>query len=261
MNTTILILISRPHFLDLVFAGLEMLECDPETTNLLGIVDGDQHLYLTAHTKITNAKFNQKLCVQYKTSDKMKNYDMAHRRRRIANIHNFAKNYIKDTKYIFGIEDDTTFAPNALVKLQHDMNMNPFAGLIQGYQIGRWGIPYYGVWQADDIYEPKRMESMPKGDGIQTCDAGGFYCFITRAENYMAVDHQPFENNGLGPDVNYGMELRRQGYMNYTDWNIGCNHHTKDGIIRPSAETEQVTFVKVDNRWRQQHDEVVIKQD
>lgn len=255
--TTILILISRPEYLNLVFAGLEHLICDADDTSILAIVDGDSDLYELVRNKVEQSKFKERLTVQYKATDKMKRYDMAHRRKRIGDIHNFAREYVKNTEYIFGIEDDTTFGPGTLDKLQQDYRQFPFAGMIQGCQVGRWGIPYYGAWKVNNVYNPTEIQSLERGKGIEACDAGGFFCFITRAEYYFAVEHQPFDNGGLGPDVNYGVELRKQGLMNYTDWDVPCDHHTKDGVIKASEGTYQVKLFKnVAGRWRQKTDEV-----
>lgn len=249
---TIVLLVSRPEYLDLVFTCLEMLECDHAQTNILTIVDGDKDLFINVRNRTDFTKFNDRLCVQYKTADKLKNFDLGHRRKRIADIHNFAKKYIKRSDYIFCVEDDTTFGTKTLKKLEQDYQMVPFAGMIQGVQIGRHGINHYGVWTVDDPYEPTQIESQDKGFGITICDAGGLYCMLTRAENYMAHDFKPFDSGDLGPDFDYGIALRKQGYKNYTDWAITCNHHTKNGIVSPkTVDTQVVKFVKIDHRWRQ----------
>lgn len=249
--TTIVLPISRIQYLDQIFACLEYLECNAEQTNLLGIVDGDINLYEIARNKIELSKFNDRLCVQYKAKDKLKNYDIMHRRRRISDIHNFAKQYIQKSEYIFCMEDDTTFRPHTLEKLRHDYSTLPFAGMIQGYALGRHGIPHFGSWNFDEIYEPRCIVSQNKGKDIQETDAGGLYCTLTKAETYMAHTFEPF-HDGLGPDVNYGIELRRQGYKNYTDWTLPCIHHTKDGDIIPNQNiSQQVQFIKTEHRWRQ----------
>lgn len=257
--TTIILLVSRPQYLELVFAGLELLECDSKQTNLLVIVDGDSELFVTTRNKTEISKFNDRLCVQYKSKDKMKNNDLNHRRRRIADIHNFAKQFIKKSQFIFCMEDDTTFGVGTLTRLLRNYEMLPYAGFIQGSQIGRHGIAHYGAWKVDDIYEPTQIRSLlpsnmstPWKDHIGECDAGGLFCVLTRAENYMAHDFKPFDSGDLGPDFDYGLELRRQGYRNYTDWGITCNHHVKGGVIKPSnTDTQVVQFIKIENRWRQ----------
>ena len=257
--TTILLLVSRSEYLDLVFAGLEMLNCNAGQTNLLVIVDGNPSLFINARNKTELSKFNERLCTQFVTTQPFKNNDLAYRRRRISEIHNFAKQYIKKSKYIFCIEDDTTFGVGTLQRLLDDFAMLPFAGMIQGAQIGRHGINHYGAWKVDDVYEPTVIESLlppnistPWKDSLRECDAGGLFCMITKAENYMAHEFKPFDTNTLGPDFDYGIELRKQGYKNYTDWSIRCNHHTKRGVISPSStEAQTVMFKKVEQRWRQ----------
>lgn len=85
--TTILILISRTEWLDKIFATLENLVCGVHETNILGIVDGDNELFVMARNKIEASKFNRRLCVQYKAQDKMLNANIAHRQLRISGIH------------------------------------------------------------------------------------------------------------------------------------------------------------------------------
>lgn len=248
--TTILILISRPQWLDKIFATLENLDCKPMDTNILGIVDGDTSLYVTARNKIEASKFNSRLCVQYKTKDKLLNANIAHRQQRISNIHEFAKQYL-DTEYIFGIEDDSTFSVTAMKQLQHDYAVIPYAGIISGVQIGRHGINHIGAWKTDNIYNPREITSIEKSEGVKHVDATGFYCFMTKAENYLKHEFKPFELT-LGPDFNYGMKMRQLGLMNYVDFKIPVSHHTKDGEITLSnTEVETVTFIKSDSRWRQ----------
>lgn len=248
--TTILILISRPTWLDRIFATLENLDCSPADINILGIVDGDTSLYVTARNKIEASKFNSRLCVQYKTKDKLLNANIAHRQQRISNIHEFAKQYL-DTEYIFGIEDDSTFSVTALKQLQQDYYKYPYAGIISGVQIGRHGINHIGAWKTDNIYNPREITSIEKSEGIKQVDATGFYCFITKAENYLKHEFKPFELT-LGPDFNYGLKMRQLGLMNYVDFNIPVSHHTKDGeLTLNNTQVDTVSFIRVENRWRQ----------
>lgn len=261
--TTIVLLVSRPDYLDLVFASLELMNCNATKTNLLTIVDGDNRLFVDARNRTELSKFENRLCIPYDSKDKMKNNDLNHRRKRIADIHNFAKQYIRKSDYIFCVEDDTTFGIDTLTRLMDNYRIVPFAGMIQGTQIGRHGIPHYGAWRVDEIYNPTEIKSMMPPDTnkkwdtswvqkITECDAGGLFCMLTKAEAYMAHTFKPFDTGDLGPDFDYGLELRKQGYKNYTDWSITCHHHTKRGVISPSTTTTQtVLFKKVEQRWRQ----------
>jgi hypothetical protein len=47
---------------------------------------------------------------------------------------------------------------------------------------------------------PTPGESVELIDLIQEIDAGGFYCYLTRAQTFLAHHHVPF-GDALGPDV------------------------------------------------------------
>lgn len=181
----------------------------------------------------------------------MRNFSREHRRMRIAKINNYAKQFIQDCKYIFGIEDDTLFPTDALRKLKKHYETKPFAGFIEGVEVGRWGVPSIGAWIADDIYDPSRIESVMPGKGIQEIDAGGLYCYLTKRESYEQHDFTDFKQYGLGPDVGFGLDLRQQGLKNYIDWTIDCAHGTKHGeITAKNTVIEQVVYNKINERWR-----------
>lgn len=254
-STTIILPISRADYLEGLFARLEDLQCDQEKTNLLCIVDGNPNLFVNVRNRVDQSKFKEKLCVKLSSKKKLKHYSYLERRVKISEIHNEFKKYIKNCRYVFGLEDDTFIQPSTLKKLLKNYYMYPHAGFIQGVQLGRWGIPYIGAWKIDDIYNPKKIKSISYSNSkkdLESIDAGGFYCFITKAEIYMAHDFKPFGNNDMGPDFNYGIELRKMGYDNFIDWSISTIHKTPKGDISLfNTEVRDVAFVKKENRWRQ----------
>ena len=258
-STTIIIPISRPDYLDKVFHSLEMLKCDPAETNLLAIVDGPADLFLNVRNRVEMSRFAQRLAIQFNSKHKLRHYDLLGRRMRIADIHNEIRKHIWDCDFIFGLEDDTIIPFNALQKLMRAYGMNPYAGFIEGVEVGRWGIPYIGAWKIDDVYDTKRIESIAVQDAlmkdpVQPIDAGGMYCFLTRSENYLNHEFKPFDRNALGPDVDWGIELRRQGLMNFIDWSILCTHKSKDRDYTVlNSDVKVVTFEKQETRWRQSH--------
>lgn len=142
---TIFIPVSRDNLLDKLFARLEILECNSETTNLFVYVDGDMRLYTRVQNFVANSKFAQRLCVQRKSPIKQTKYSIERRRVRIANIYNEAKQYLQEAEYIFGIEDDTIVPTNALKKLLTTYQIRPYAGFVSGWELGRWGTPYVGA--------------------------------------------------------------------------------------------------------------------
>jgi len=254
MNPTITIFmpVSRNDFLDKVFHNLEMLECKSEYVNLLVLVDGDEKLYVDVRNRVELSKFGQRLCIPYKNKDKLKKFDLTNRRLRISDIHNEAKKYIVDCDYIFGIEDDTLFPNDTLKKLLAHYLRNPYMGFVEAIELGRWGIPYIGAWKVDNIYDVQKIESLPDQKGLVKIDAGGFYCFLTTRDNYMMNYFKPFEINSLGPDVQFGIELRRQGLENYADFDIKCIHKKKEGDITFGSSTPRiVTMTNIEGRFRQ----------
>lgn len=258
-EVTIVIPISRFDYLDKLFTSLEFLECDRRFTNLLTLVDGDSNLYVNVRNRTDKTKFANRLCVQFTSSQSLKQYDILRRRTRISEIHNKAKSLIGTSKYVLGIEDDTIVPSNALVQLVRDYAMYPYAGFIQGAELGRWGIPYVGAWTLDDVYSPTKIESLLVGDGIQEIDAGGFYCFLTQTQTYKLHEFKSFDGNLLGPDVDFGVELRRQGVINYVDWSIKCTHKSLDKDIKFSnTDAKIVSFIKRDGGWRQSNKEYVL---
>lgn len=254
---TIILPISRDTFLDRLFASLELLKCDRSSTNLLVIVDGKPDLYVKVRNKVQDTKFREKLTIHFKSEHKLRHYDVMARRLRISDIHNEIKQHIWACDYVMGIEDDTLVPPNALEKLLKNFTNNPHAGFIEGVELGRWGVPYVGAWRFDDIYEPTKIRSILKvkpGD-VEKIDAGGFYCFMSKLDTYETHDFKPFDNNALGPDVNYGIQLRRQGYENFVDWSIRCTHMTKEkDITLFNTDERLITFTKNNNRWTQHID-------
>lgn len=257
MKTTIIMPVSRVDYLDAIFARLEMLECDRKDTNLLCIVDGSPKLFVDVRNRVEMSKFADRLCVPFEPTERYGKMHFLSRRFRISEIHNELRKNIQSCDYVFGLEDDTIFSPDSLKKFLKHYSIYPYIGMVQGVQIGRWGIPAVGAWKVDDVYSPKVINSLvpPKLDKknvLQEIDAGGLYCFMTTRDNYVSHDFKPFENNDMGPDFDFGIELRRRGMMNYIDWSITTTHRTQKGdITLLNTEPRHVRFEKKETRWRQ----------
>jgi hypothetical protein len=247
-QTTIVIPVSRPDYLRRIFAQLELMDCEREFTNLLVMVDGDLQLFEIARNLTVASKFAQKLCI-YRKKGIPNVGSITRRRQRIADIHMEMKQYIKGADYIFMTEDDTLIPTNTLTKLLSHYQEHPHAGLISGVQIGRWGFDHIGAWVTNDVYEPTKFTTVKMESGVVKVDATGIYCCMTRFDNYMKFEFEPFEN-ALGPDVAYGIYLRRQGYENFIDCSIQCDHLTKRGAIKFDHDLVQVELSKQgDGRW------------
>lgn len=249
MTTTILLLVSREAFLDEVFKSLEELKCNVGETALLVIVNGEADLFVKTRNLCELSKYPERLCLQVRPRTKVRQYDIGGRRKRIATLHNYAREHI-NTEYVFGVEDDTIVPSNALELLGEQMIDG--VGMVEGVEMGRWGVPYIGAWLVDNIDEPTKIVSMPQSSGVVDIDAGGFYCFITRAEYYKAHDFKPFDNNGLGPDVDFSLGLRRQGLKVLAHFDVECIHKNADGdIVFGITIPRQVRMFKKGNQWRQ----------
>lgn len=247
---TIILPVSRPNYLRVVFDRLEMLECDRNETNLLCYVDGDIQLFQTARDLTVNSKFADRLCV-YRRRGIPNVGSVRARRQRIADIHNELKANIGKSEYLFLIEDDTLFSSNTLRKLMNKLTESRNVGLVSGIELGRWGYLHIGAWRVDDVYDTKVIRSVPLEDGVQKVDATGLYCCVVRAENYLRHNFAPF-NEAIGPDVGFGIDLRRQGLNNYVDFSVRCTHMTvKEKIEVTGSKIVQVSLEKVGDKWTQ----------
>lgn len=257
---TIILPVSRPDFLRRIFAQLDMMPCDATQTNLFVYVDGDQRLFEMARNLTVNSKFRQKLCV-YRAKGMPDVASVRRRRQRIADIHNEIKKYVQKCEFVFLLEDDTLFPLNVFEKLRKSYIRKPHAGLISGVQLGRWGFTIPGLWRVDNPYDIKTIKSaLPpfvptdeiltkQPDLFEQIDASGFYCMFTPWELYQSISHQPF-SDFLGPDVYYGIELRKLGYNNYVDWTINTGHLTKKGEIKVhDTIIEQATLTRAGTSW------------
>lgn len=243
-------LVSRKEYLEEVFESINSLICDISHTSLLCIVNGEANIYVMARNLCEESKFEQRLCIQEKPKKKIRQYDIGGRRRRISALHNLAKTHI-NTEYVFGIEDDTIVPPNSLQKLGEQFVDG--IGMVEGVEMGRWGVPYIGAWRADDVHNPTEITSLEMQDGTVEIDAGGFYCFLTKAAYYKDCDFKPFDNNGLGPDVDFSLGLRRKGYKNLADFSIQCEHKSADrDVVFGVTKPRQIMMFKKGNQWRQQ---------
>lgn len=252
MQTTIVLFVSRAQFLDDVFASLDKLECDPSQTALLCIVNGEADLFLKTRNWCEMSKFAERLTIQEKPHKryKIRQFDITGRRKKIAYLHNIAKEYI-NTEYVFGVEDDTIVPFYALRFLGEQMVDG--VGMVEGVEMGRWGVPYIGAWIVDNIEEPTEIVSMHHAEGVVDIDAGGFYCFLTRAEYYKSHDFKPFDNNGLGPDVDFSLSLRRKGLKVLAHFDVECIHKAIDHDIKFGVTIpRQIKMVKRGNQWRQE---------
>lgn len=248
---TIVLPISRTNYLLPVFQGLSQL-MRPDGTELLLITDGDQELEQTVQKFLDMVQYSRVQIVSFGDGP---GAEIKERRWRIAEIHNFAKQFIhEDTDRVFLIEDDTVFNQETLMQLIGAYDENN-AAFVQGVEVGRWKTPYIGGWIADDVNDPRKVVSVKPGEGVQEIDAGGLYCALVNAELYMDHQFQPYETEqdmkGLGCDVNFGFWLKQTGHNVFMDWAVQCGHY-KEGqkLLLENIRPVVIVFEKNENnRW------------
>lgn len=221
MKITTILPVSRIKYLDRVLESL--LNQTVKINNLIVIFDGPDGEFLQVRNRIAELDIENTLCVP--TQNSRMAYTIAERRWHIVAIHNQIRELLGDCDWVFSIEDDGILPSNALQDLRAVVSNHDDVGMVTGVELGRWGIPYVGAWQVDDIVEPKRISSMENKVGEQLTeeiDGCGLYCALIRADMYK--EHEFDTRNGLGPDVNLGLFLKQKGYKNYITWSIPVTH-------------------------------------
>lgn len=209
---------SRTKYLDRVLESLKNQTVQPQ--NLIVVWDGHDEEYLQVRNKIKELEY-QTLCVP--STNLAPAFTIPDRRRHIVNVHNQMRELVEDCDWIFSIEDDGILPEDALETLLDDARIYSDAGVITGVELGRHDNRYVGAWKVDNVFEPKKIESMSFTDeGVQIIDGCGLYCCLVRPDLYK--NHEFYTKNGLGPDVNLGLYSKQQGYQNYIDWSIHVTH-------------------------------------
>lgn len=247
--------VSRLEFLDQVLDSL-IKQSYEERTALLVVVDGSDELYVKVHNKLASIPLNDVLCVM---SEDFRGgaVTIPQRRWHISAIHNQIRKLVgQDVDWIFSIEDDGILPVNALSWLVNVVQTRPNVGMVTGVELGRWGVPYVGAWLADDVSNTKKLTSLENKVGsndVDEIDACGLYCALIRADLYKLHDFN--SRNGLGPDVNLGLDIKQCGFQNYIEWTVPVTHmNSKDGkveAITPDQPATVVIMEKIDgaNEW------------
>lgn len=177
------------------------------------------------------------------------------RRNRITNMKNHSREFIGDSDFVFCLEDDTLVPPNAFLKLLYQIKRNSFIGFVEGVEVGRWNIPIIGAWRTDNFYDPNVVQSVSPVHkyGMSEIHGGGFYCYITRTHLYKKHNYY-WRGECFSVDMTYGLELCKNGYVNFIDWTIPCAHLLEnpwqiDRLI-PDENVCGVRFRKVDGQFQ-----------
>ena len=222
------------------------MHCDIEDTSLLVYVDGDLKLFEKAREYVRMSQFKDKLCV-YRKKGLPNISHMASRRKRIGDIHKEIAGYLSESsEFILLVEDDTVIPPHTIDTLMHTMLNRRNVGFVSGVELGRWGFTHIGAWLVDNLEDPQEIVSIANTGGLVKVSAAGFYCCLTRRVNYIRGDFNPFDKI-LGPDFSYGLNLKREGFSNYVNFDVKCVHKTaKEDIHFENNEIIQVKFDKIE---------------
>lgn len=247
MRIKIVLPISRDTYLSDVFSSLSFLELPNDEISLLVYVDGDARLLNTAKNYVLKSRFGDNYSVIHRNKGVASNGDMFTRRNRIASVHNEIQAYLGNASHLFLIEDDTQFPAHTLKSLIK--NYDAFTGIVSGIQAGRHGYKHLGLWNVDDVYNPTRIFSITRSQGIKNIDATGLYCMLVKADYYKQHVFKPFDTI-LGPDFDFGLSLRQLGLNNKADFSVNCLHLTPKDKIDAQDDIIQIEFIKTSESWQ-----------
>ncbi len=233
--------VSRADYLNQVFESINNLELPFWQSKLYISVDGDEALYekvKSYETKMT--KYVVRLFDEPAVT-------IPERRERIAEHHNWFSKEI-ESDLVFGIEDDSIVPSNAVMKMAPYFDRDINTGVVYGVELGRWGVPYVGIWKADNLEEPTKIDSVMPHETTEV-DSGGLYCFM--AQGVLYKSHWFKAREYCGPDIDFGLQLKKNLWRVIVDWSIEVEHLTEGGhsISLSNTEPQRISLVKIGNRW------------
>lgn len=237
-----------------LFYELDALICDRANTRLVLYVDTGNPTILDICNQYKQYQGNfEEIVVEKSGNETVPHFKISRRRDRIAQGKEDCKKFIGDADYVMGIEDDCRIPKDAMQRLLGHIQKKD-VGFVQGVQVGRWYTKYIGAWKFDNLYNPSRIYSLPYRDAwskwlpkhLEDIDGGGFYCYMTKASLYKDADYK--WKDPLGPDVWYGVGLRKKGYKCLMDWGLVIGHDTGE-ILYPDDKVKQVVYNKDKKGW------------
>lgn len=173
------------------------------------------------------------------------------RRGRIKDVMNIAREKIsKNADYVFILEDDTNIEFFYLKTLLNTFKSDSKSiGVVSGVQSGRHGIKHIGVWHTDNIENPTRLYSAAFKDSIsiEEADAAGLYCSLVSASLFRNTE---FRTDFFGCDINFGLDIKKQGYKVLIDWSLRCGHAIKDKVLEVDQNCSQALFLLENEHWK-----------
>lgn len=244
---------TRKWALTKFFEHLDNLDLPLSTTNFVFYNDTDNKEITDVLVEyLTNRSYYINGGLVYQSNSKPADeYDITKRRESIIDMREESKTLLNDDAPItFCLEDDTLPPHDAfdvLLKQAQDGY-----DLVSGIQVGRHAKQMIGAWRVTPVKKPTRVESIPyQAGGVVDVDGAGMYCYITTTSLYKAATYHS-ETECLGPDVCFGLDLRRQGLRVGANFDIICGHNTKlEGVLIPNEATCTVVWRKILGKWKQ----------
>lgn len=178
------------------------------------------------------------------------------RRQRIAQnhekLHTLVDKNKKKYNYIIQLEGDSVLEPDCFTRLIARLDEVPAKdfGYVSGVEVGRHGLYCIGAWEfADDRRSFKSID--PKVKGLHEVDATGFYCLLAPTKVWLKGNCF-WNEHKWGPDVNWGLSLRDQGYKIYADMDIEVGHQSDRGVIGLKNKNlcQAVFKINEHGKWR-----------
>ena len=178
------------------------------------------------------------------------------RRAKIAQNHKILHEKVFDFRYeydyIIQIEGDSVLKEGTFARLIGNLDQVPAdqLGYISGIQVGRHGIYAIGAWHFNDDQTEYESVNHKVKDGIIEVDATGFYCLIAPIKSWLMGNCYYYDER-WGPDVNWGLSLKEQGYHIYVDMGLEIGHQSTNGVIGlDNINLCQVKFKKTNGQWK-----------
>ncbi len=176
------------------------------------------------------------------------------RRIRIAQNHRRLVEAVEELKpdFVWQLEQDVELPEDCLERLiEGYANLPVKNAYISGAQVWRHGVYCIGAWH----FSPNRdtFHSVDhRGEGRVEVDATGFYCLLCPTEVWLRGEAK-WTDEPWGPDVNWGLSLREQGYRIFVDMDLPIGHKTSErGVIMPKTMSNvNVRFYKnEEGKWK-----------
>lgn len=249
MYVSVVVTVSREECVDMVVDQLREIAAGPYQAEVILAIDNRRIKRMQLLADVEAMGFRNVQVYVTEPPSRPAN-SVVSRRKRIAMIRNATKELIGGSQFVFSFEDDTIIPERAVESLMKAYEESAEqVGVVSGVQIARWGRQYCGLWNIDQLDGPERYESVAlKQSGVEAVDTTGFYCYLTPTQFYKDVEYG--WQAPLGPDVDYGLKLRRRGMTNLVDWSVVCGHLSGDRVLWPDKDTKQLAFVKDGHRWK-----------